>query len=274
MATKTAMLMRRRTKIMTMITKTAMMNGMKNTKTTTSMTMMKTTMTTKTMRKMEEAEMAVAETDSATIRADSPPEAHAAAHGAVPQVVAVHEAVHLAAVHEEEDVAVPVTDVVLRKVIHSLETNILQVEVVPAQEEDHPVVAEEAVRPAEADVVDLQAVQEEVLPAVVPAVAAVAVPAMEEALRKVTHSLGTNILPVEAVPVQEAVPQAVVAVEVLPVVQEAVLRAVHVVLPVEDEAATADKETARVDLPPTAEVLVAVPVEEAVSVAVADEILN
>jgi len=271
MATKTAMLMRRRMKIMTMITKTAMMNGMTNTKTTTSMTMMKTMMTTKmTMRETEEAEMAVAETDSATIRADSPPEAHAAAHGAVPQVVAVHEAVHLAVAHEVEAVAVPVMDVVPRKVILSLETNILQVEVVPAQEE---------VLPAEVEEVDLQEVQEEVLLAVVPqvvvpAVEAVAVPAMEEALRKVTHSLETNILPVEAVPVHVAVPQAVVAVEVLPVDREAVLQAVHGVLPVADEVATADKETARVDLPPTAEVLVAVPAEEAVSAAVADVILN
>ena len=270
MATKTAMLMRRRMKIMTMITKTAMMNGMTNTKTMTSTMMMKTMMTTKTMRKTEEAEMAVAETDSATIRADSPPEAHAAAHGAVPQVVAVHEAVHLAAVHEEEDVAVPEMDVEHRKVIHSLETNILQVEVVPAQEEVHP---------AEVEEVDLQEVQEEVLLAVVPQVAAheveaVAVPATEEALRKVTHSLETNILPVEAVPVHVAVRQAVVAVEVLPVDREAVLQAAHVVHPVADEAATADNEIARVDLPPTAEVLVAVPAEEAASAAVADVILN
>ena len=206
MATKTAMQMRRRMKIMTMITKTAMMNGMKNTKTMTSTMMMKTMMTTKmTMRETEEAEMAVAETDSATIRADSPPEAHAAAHGAVPQGVVVQEVVHLAVAHEVEAVAVPVTDEVLRKVIHSLETNILRV---------------------------------------------------------------------EAVPVHGAVPQAVVAVEVLPVDREAVLQAVHGVLPVADEVATADNEIARVDLPPTAEVLVAVPAEEAVSAAVADVILN
>jgi len=271
MATKTAMLMRRRMRIMMMITKTAMMSGMKNTRTTTSTMMMKTMMTTMTTRKMEEAEMAVAETDSATIRADSPPEAHAAAHGAVPQVVVVQEVVHLAAAPGVEAVAVPVTDVVPRKVIHSLETNILQVEVVPAQEEDHPAVAGEAVHPAVAE----EAVQEEVLQAVVPAVAAEAVPAMEEALRKVTHSLETNILPVEVVQDQEAVPQAAVAVEVLPVAQEAVLQAaVHVVLPVEDEVATADNEIARVDLPPTAEVLVAVPAEEADSAAVADVILN
>ena len=266
MATKTAMLMRRRMKIMTMITKTAIRNFTMNTMTTTNTMMMKTTMTTKTtMRETEEAEMAVAETDSATIRADSPPEAHAAAHEAVPQVVvvheAVHEAVHLAVAPEVEAVAVPVTDEVLRKVIHSLETNILQVEVVPAQEEVLPAVADEEV-------------QEEVLQAVVPAVAAVAVPAMEEALRKVIHSLETNILQVEAVPVHVAVRQAVVAVEVLPVDREAVLQAVHGVLPVAEEVATADNEIARVDLPPTAEVLVAVPAEEAVSAAVADVILN
>jgi hypothetical protein len=184
--------------------------------------------------------------------------------------VAVHEAVPLAAVNEEEDVEAPESDVVPRKVIHSLETNILQVEVVPAQEEVHP---------AEVEEVDLQAVQEEVLLVVVPQVAAhevaaEAVPATEEALRKVTHSLETNILPVEAVPVHVAVRQAVVAVEVLPVDREAVLQAVHGVLPVADEVATADNEIARVDLPPTAEVLVAVPAEEAVSAAVADVILN
>jgi hypothetical protein len=270
MATKTAMLMRRRMRIMTMIMKTAMMNGMKNTKTMTSTMMMKTTRTTKTMRKTEEAEMAVAETDSATIRVDSPPEAHAAAHEAVPQVVAVQAAVHLAAVHEVEDVAAPVMDVVPRKVIHSLETNILQVEVVPAQEEDHPAVAEEAVHPAVAD----EEVQEEVPQVAAHEVEAVAVPAMEEALRKVTHSLETNILRVEAVPVHVAVRQAVVAVRVLPVDREAVLQAVHGVLPVADEVATADNEIARVDLPPTAEVLVVVPAEEAVSAAVADVILN
>ena len=215
MATKTVTLMRRLMRIMTMTMKTAMMNGMKNMRTMMSTTTMKTmTMKTMTMKMTEEAEMAVAVTDSATIRVDSPPEAHAA----VPQVVVVREAVHPAAAPEAEDVAVPVTVAVPGKVIRSLVTNTPQVEVVPDPE---------VVLPAEAHEAVLQAAQ-------------------------------------------EAVPQAAVAVEVLPVDREEVHPAVHVVLRVADEAATADKETARADLRRIAEV----PAEEAASAAVADVILN